>query len=96
MTTESENPKGRKADAAQAERRCTPLRDCIHESLDRYFQDLDGHEPGALYELVISEVEQPMLEVVMEQTRGNITRAAELLGLNRGTLRKKLKKYGLS
>ena len=49
-----------------------------------------------MYELVLSEIEAPMLEEVMQYTRGNQTRAANLLGINRGTLRKKLKKYGMN
>ncbi len=77
------------------ERRKNPLRVCVKHSLDIYFDALDGHEPTELYELVLSEVERPLLEVVMEKSRGNITRAAEMLGINRGTLRKKLKKYDL-
>jgi Fis family transcriptional regulator len=49
-----------------------------------------------MYDLVLSEIEAPMLEEVMQYTRGNQTRAANLLGINRGTLRKKLKKYGMN
>ncbi|MFC2559507.1 MAG: DNA-binding transcriptional regulator Fis, partial [Haemophilus seminalis] len=48
-----------------------------------------------LYELVLAEVEHPMLDMIMQYTRGNQTRAANMLGINRGTLRKKLKKYGM-
>ncbi len=86
------------ADAVEAlhnERRKDPLRVCVRHSLDIYFQSMGGHEPKELYELVLSEVERPLLEVVMEHSRGNITKAAEMLGINRGTLRKKLKKYDL-
>lgn len=71
------------------------LCDCVKKSLTRYFECLNGHQPGALYELVVSEVEQPLLEVVMEQSDGNLTVAASLLGINRATLRRKLQKYGL-
>jgi len=72
-----------------------PLCESVRESLSSYFKELNGHEPTALYELVLKEIEQPLLEVVMQKTEGNITKAANVLGLNRGTLRKKLKKYGL-
>ncbi len=75
--------------------RTQPLCDHVRDTLDAYFQRLNGHDPAALYELVLTEVEQPLLEVVMKQVGGNITKAAQVLGLNRGTLRKKLKKYGL-
>jgi len=63
--------------------------------LDKYFTDLDGYAPGELYQLMLGEVERPMLEKVMQHTRGNQTQASQLLGINRGTLRKKLKQYGL-
>ncbi|MCP4040605.1 MAG: Fis family transcriptional regulator, partial [Gammaproteobacteria bacterium] len=56
---------------------------------------LDGHAPGGMYQLVISEVEAPLLETVLRYTESNQSRAAELLGINRGTLRKKLKQYGI-
>ncbi|HHH35805.1 MAG TPA: DNA-binding transcriptional regulator Fis [Gammaproteobacteria bacterium] len=81
--------------ATFTERRQQPLSACITAALERYFHDLDGHEPQKLYEMVIAEVEQPMLKVVMKQARGNQCRAAEILGINRGTLRKKLEKYKL-
>jgi Fis family transcriptional regulator len=68
---------------------------CIENALDIYFEDMDGHDPGNLYELVLSQTEIPMLEVVLKHARGNITKSAEMLGINRATLRKKLKKYDL-
>lgn len=77
------------------ERRNQPLRQCVKCSLDIYFRKLDGHAPGNLYELVLAEVERPLLEVVMQRTKGNISKAAALLGINRGTLHKKLVKYGI-
>lgn len=70
------------------------LRDCVKESIENYFKHLDGQQPVEVYDLVMAEVEAPLLEVVMAYTRHNQTKAAELLGLNRGTLRKKLKQYG--
>ena len=75
---------------------CTiPLNGCVRKALEQYFRDMDGHAPANLYQLLLSEVEQPLLEAVMEYTGGNQTRASELLGINRGTLRKKLKQYHL-
>lgn len=71
------------------------LSESVRRALDSYFADLDGHDASDLYELVMAQVEKPLFESVMQHTRGNITRAAELLGMNRGTLRSRLKKYGL-
>ena len=73
-----------------------PLRECVRDALDNYLVQLDGHPAAALYDMVIQEVERPMLETVMRHARGNQSRAAELLGINRGTLRKKLRHYGLA
>ncbi len=72
-----------------------PLRECVRDALTHYFRQLDGYDASDLYDLVMSEVEVPLLESVMEYTRGNVTRAATILGINRGTLRKKLKQYNL-
>ena len=71
------------------------LRDNVREAMERYFHDMDGHDPAGLYDLFMSEVEKPLFEVVMENTGGNISRAAQLLGLNRATLRSRLDKYGI-
>ena len=65
-------------------------------ALQEYFQKLNGTTPGDLYDLVLSEVERPLFRTVMEYTDGNQSRAAEILGINRGTLRKKLKTYSIS
>ena len=72
------------------------LRCCVRIALQDYFAQLDGQMVSGVYEMVLAEVEAPMLETVLEYTRGNQTLAAEVLGLNRGTLRKKLKGYGIS
>jgi len=71
------------------------LRDSVELAMNNYFQNLDGQDVNNVYQMVMSEVEAPMLEVVMRYTRDNQTRASQVLGLNRGTLRKKLKQYGL-
>jgi|GEM_PF-134275 len=72
-----------------------PLRETIDQALKAYFDDLNGTEPGDLYAMVLQEVEQPLLKRVLEYTRGNQSRAAELLGINRSTLRKKLRQHDL-
>ncbi|TVP53269.1 MAG: DNA-binding transcriptional regulator Fis [Halomonadaceae bacterium] len=71
------------------------LRDHVEKALHNYFDQLDGAPVQDVYQLVLSEVEAPLLEKVMAYTRNNQTRASIMLGLNRGTLRKKLKQYGL-
>ncbi|RUO76843.1 DNA-binding transcriptional regulator Fis [Pseudidiomarina taiwanensis] len=73
-----------------------PLRDSVKQAIHSFLKQLDGQDPEELYELVLAEVEAPLLEEVMTYTRGNQTRAATMLGINRGTLRKKLKKYGMN
>jgi Fis family transcriptional regulator len=65
------------------------------EALDGYFEKLNGHKPGDLYQLVIGQVEKPLFSAVLEYTNGNQSEAAEILGINRGTLRKKLRSYNL-
>ena len=72
-----------------------PLRKCVSLALERYFQTLGGHDCSELYDLVLAQVEPPLLEAVLEYTGGNQTRAAKMLGINRGTFRKKLKQYQL-
>lgn len=75
--------------------RVTPLQRSISEALQGYFETLDGARAGGLYDLVMTEVERPLLQAVMGHVADNKTRAAELLGLSRGTLHKKLKQHGL-
>jgi Fis family transcriptional regulator len=72
-----------------------PIRACVTQALDTYFRQLNGHECDGLYKLVLSEVEVPLLEAVLRHCGGNQTKAAQVLGINRGTLRKKLQQYGL-
>ena len=71
------------------------LPDNIDTLLDQYFNDLDGDKPTAIYEMVIHTVEKPLLLYIMNKTEGNQSKAAKMLGLNRNTLRKKLKQYNL-
>ena len=69
--------------------------ECIRDSLNAYFQDMDGVEPHGMYDMLLSAVEKPLLDVVMQRADHNQSRAAEWLGLNRNTLRKKLIEHKL-
>ena len=71
------------------------LHDCVKKTLNRYFRDLDGEAPHAVYDMVLSTVEKSMLEVVMHHADNNQTLAADILGINRNTLRRKLTDYRL-
>lgn len=71
------------------------LKECVKNAMDTFFQDLDGQPAANLYEMVMAEVEAPLLDVVMKHSRDNQSKASEILGINRGTLRKKLKQYDL-
>ena len=71
------------------------IQDCIKDNLENYFQDLHGAEPHAVYDMVVNAVERPMLEVVMLRAEGNQSKAAEWLGINRNTLRRKLLEHKL-
>lgn len=86
MTTTKKNTQGIKTNG---------LSDSVREAMEKYFEDLDGQSPNDLYDLVLSQIERPLFETVMHHTRGNMSKASELLGLNRGTLRNRLIKYGL-
>jgi Fis family transcriptional regulator len=73
----------------------THLHDCVRASLEVYFEDLNGTDPAGLHEMLVKAVEKPLLEVVMQQSQNNQSRAAQWLGLNRNTLRKKLIEHKL-
>jgi Fis family transcriptional regulator len=73
-----------------------PLHDSVRQSLENYLSQMKGQQiPNNLYELILGEVEAPLMAAVMEYTKNNQSRAAIVLGLSRGTLRKKLKQYGM-
>ena len=77
------------------ERRKQPIRRSVTSAIELFLHDMNGHEVNDLYHVVLSEVEPAILDVVMNYVEGNQTEAAEMLGISRGTLRKKLKLYGL-
>ena len=71
------------------------IEECVRTSLEGYFKDLDGTDPDGMYDMMVRVVEKPLLEVVMHHAEQNQSRAAEWLGLNRNTLRKKLVEHKL-
>ena len=79
-----------------AANRQSALRDCVTQAVKRYLVDMDEQPGCELYDMVLREVEAPLFAEVMRHCEGNQTRAAEALGINRATLRKKLKRYGLA
>ncbi len=80
---------------AEAAERENELSSTVRKMMKQYFKDLDGEKPSGIYNMVVNCVERPLLEVVMYHAQGNQTRAAELLGINRNTLRKKLQEHGI-
>jgi len=75
--------------------RDVPLHRHTEDAVTAYLANLNGHKPARLYALVMREVEAPLFKAVMDFAEGNQCRAADVLGISRGTLRKKLKEYGL-
>jgi Fis family transcriptional regulator, factor for inversion stimulation protein len=71
-------------------RQSNDIAESVRRSLERYFKDLDGTRPQSIYDMVLKNVERPMLEAVLDHAEGNQTVAAEMLGINRNTLRKKI------
>jgi Fis family transcriptional regulator len=71
------------------------LANSVERALNEYFKDLDGQPPHAVYDMVLGCIEKPMLQLVMKRAAGNQSKAAEILGLNRNTLRKKLQQHKL-
>ncbi len=79
----------------QVTRQIIPLNRHVREALEEYFEKLDGHKVTNLYEMVLKEVEPHLFRAIMKHTKNNQSNAATMLGINRGTLRKKLKQYNL-
>ena len=90
------NGRTRSQTAAKSNGKELPLRTHTERALIDYFASLNGHRPAHLYDLVLREVEEPLFKVVMGHVQGNQSRAATILGINRGTLRKKLKEFGIN
>jgi Fis family transcriptional regulator len=78
-----------------AEQAGESLEQCVFRSLDQYFSDLAGAKPHALHEMVLGAIEKPLLQFALQRCEGNQSAAADLLGINRNTLRRKLQDYGL-
>ena len=77
----------------QATQQILPLGKCVRKALEDYFGHLDGYKATNLYALVLEEIENPLLRSVMKHTKNNQSDAANILGISRGTLRKKIKQY---
>jgi Fis family transcriptional regulator len=84
-----------RSERSEAGARENELSSTVRKVVKQYFKDLDGEKTIDVYDMVIRCVEKPMLEVVMHHAQGNQTKAAELLGINRNTLRKKLQEHGI-
>jgi Fis family transcriptional regulator, factor for inversion stimulation protein len=93
--TAKKKTRSRETIVAKVHGRELPLRTHAERALSEYFTSLNGHRPAHLYDLVLREVEEPLFRVVLDYAEGNQSRAADILGINRGTLRKKLKQFGL-
>jgi Fis family transcriptional regulator, factor for inversion stimulation protein len=91
----SEQPQFAGAQAVSRKKTSDPLSERVRQSLDEYFDHLNGTEPNDLYQLVMAQTERPLFERVMQHTGGNQTRAAAVLGISRATLRKKLALYNI-
>lgn len=72
------------------------INDCVRRALEQYFRDLGEQEPAGLHELMVRSMERPLLEQVMARAQGNQSQAAQWLGINRNTLRRKLLEHGLA
>ncbi|WP_092400849.1 MULTISPECIES: helix-turn-helix domain-containing protein [Candidatus Ichthyocystis] len=72
------------------------LVECLRKRIYRYFDDLDGAKPHQVYSMVIHAVERPLIEIILDKTRGNQTQAASILGIDRNTLRKKINLYKIT
>lgn len=98
MSAEAQGPaeaRSRNRFTVAREQKDEPLRECVRSALERYFKHMEGHRVNGVYRMVLSEVEPPMLQTALDFSGGNQTRAAQMLGMSRSTLRKKLAHYGL-
>jgi Fis family transcriptional regulator len=95
MSAQNINSFDKNLEQGENEQQITQLYNAVKHSIRRYLYELEGTEPNEMYAMVLRQIELPLLEAVLEHTRGNQSKAAEYLGLNRGTLRKKLRLYDL-
>jgi Fis family transcriptional regulator len=86
----------RPADARPAAAEAESIGQCVQRSLEQYFASLGGAKPHALHDMVMTAVERPLLQFALERCGGNQSAAAQLLGINRNTLRKKLVEHGMA
>lgn len=89
------NQAGASAESNELQQMLVPMSDCVLQNVRRYLTNMRGQSITKMRNMVLAEIEEPLLTAVMEEVRDNQTRAAKLLGLSRGTLRKKLKIYGI-
>jgi Fis family transcriptional regulator, factor for inversion stimulation protein len=94
--TAKRNSRARREFVGRSSGKELPLRTHAEHALNEYFASLNGHRPAHLYDMVLREVEEPLFKAVLDYTEGNQVRAANILGINRGTLRKKLRLLGLA
>ncbi len=94
--TAKKTSRARREFVARSNGKELPLRTHAEHALNEYFASLNGHGPAHLYDMVLREVEEPLFKAVLDYTEGNQVRAARILGINRGTLRKKLRQLGLA
>lgn len=83
------------AQGAERAAKRNPLRVYVRDAVENYLSQLNGYPACSVYRMVLDEVECPLLQSAMRHSGGNQSKAAELLGINRGTLRKKLREHGL-
>ncbi len=95
MNVQDNNSDINNAEDNSTNKEISQLSHAVKHSIRRYLYELEGTQPNNMYDLVLRQIEQPLFEAILEHTKGNQSRAAELLGLNRGTLRKKLRSYNL-
>ena len=88
-------PADEMTDNSHNDQEISQLYNAVKHSVRRYLYELDGSSPNEMYDMVLRQVERPLLEAVLDYTHGNQSKAAEYLGLNRGTLRKKIRDYNL-
>jgi Fis family transcriptional regulator len=96
LKTQEREPKSLAPSSVSPSRAPAPLAHAVSDSLGDYFRALNGHAPANLYDVILAQVEPPLLKATLAYCRGNQSKAADVLGLNRATLRKKLTQYKIN